>query len=158
MNTIHKLYEASFHFIQLRLCCCAVLSHSCPTLRPHGLQPARIPCPRDFPGKNTGVGCHFLLQGIFPTQGLNPQLLRLLHWQVDSLPPHHLGIMLGGNQISLITPTKSLSKTMSPSSTPTGLTCPHCHSSMYKEIIKQWIKNSKSWKLQQNSRKTTQLF
>ena len=29
----------------------------------------------DFPGKNTGVGCHFLLQGIFPTQGLNPRLL-----------------------------------------------------------------------------------
>ena len=36
----------------------------------------------DFPGKNTGVGCHFLLQGIVPTQGLN---LHLLHWQVDSL-------------------------------------------------------------------------
>ena len=35
---------------------------------------------------NTGVGCHFLLQGIFPTQGLNPCFLCLLHWQVDSLP------------------------------------------------------------------------
>ena len=32
----------------------------------------------DFPGKNTGVGCHFLLQGIFQTQGLNLQLLHLL--------------------------------------------------------------------------------
>jgi len=32
--------------------------------------------PRDFQGKNTGVGCHFLLQGIFPTQGSNPGLLR----------------------------------------------------------------------------------
>ena len=42
-----------------------------------------------FPGKNTGVGCHFLLQGIFPTQGWN---LCLLHWQVDSLPLSHLGI------------------------------------------------------------------
>ena len=40
------------------------------------------------PGKNTGVGCHFLLQGIFPTQGLN---LCLRHWQVDSLPLSHLG-------------------------------------------------------------------
>ena len=38
-------------------------------------------CPRDSPGKNTGVGCHFLLQGIFPTQGSNPRLLCLLHWQ-----------------------------------------------------------------------------
>ena len=46
-------------------------------------------CPWDFPGKNTGVGCHFLLQEIFPPQGLNPHLL---HWQVDSLPLSHEGI------------------------------------------------------------------
>ena len=38
------------------------------------------------PGKNTGVGCHALLQGIFPTQGSNPHLLQVLHWQVGSLP------------------------------------------------------------------------
>ena len=44
----------------------------------------RLLCPWDFPGKNTGVGCYFLLQGIFPTQGLN---LSLLHWQVET----HLG-------------------------------------------------------------------
>ena len=37
------------------------------------------------PGKNSGVGSHFLLQGIFPAQGLNPCLLCLWHWQVDSL-------------------------------------------------------------------------
>ena len=43
-------------------------------------------CPWDFPGKNTGVGCHFLLQGIFLTQGLNPCLFHLPHWQVSSLP------------------------------------------------------------------------
>ena len=36
----------------------------------------------DFQGKNTGVGCHFLLQGIFLIQGSNPSLL---HWQADSL-------------------------------------------------------------------------
>ena len=35
----------------------------CPTLRPHGQQPTRFLHPRDSPGKNTGVGCHFLLQG-----------------------------------------------------------------------------------------------
>ena len=40
------------------------------------------------PGKNTGVGCHVLLQGIFPTQGLNQ---RLPQWQEDSLPLSHLG-------------------------------------------------------------------
>lgn len=40
----------------------------------------------DFPGKNTRVVCHFLLQGIFPMQGLNLSLLCLLPWQVYSLP------------------------------------------------------------------------
>ena len=39
-----------------------------------------------FPGKNTGVGCHFLLQGVFLNQELNPSLL---HWQADSLPLSH---------------------------------------------------------------------
>ena len=47
---------------------------------------ARLPCPWNFPGKGTGVDCHFLLQGIFPTQGLNPGLLCLLQRQADSLP------------------------------------------------------------------------
>ena len=42
--------------------------------------------PWDSPGKNTGVGCHFLLQGIFQTQGLNPHLLCLLYGWVGSLP------------------------------------------------------------------------
>ena len=45
------------------------------SLRPHELQPTRLFCPWDFPGKDIGVGCHFFLQGIFPTQGLNPGLL-----------------------------------------------------------------------------------
>ena len=40
-----------------------------------------------FPGKNTGVFFHILLQGIFLTQESNPRLLHLLHWQEDSLPP-----------------------------------------------------------------------
>ena len=40
----------------------------------------------DSPGKNAGVGCHFLLQGIFPIQGSNPRLLSLLYWQAGSLP------------------------------------------------------------------------
>ena len=44
------------------------------SLRPHGLQPTRLLHPWDFPGKNTGVGFHFLLQEIFLTQGLNPSL------------------------------------------------------------------------------------
>ena len=54
------------------------------SLRPYELKPARFLCPWDFPGKNTEVGCHFLLQGIFPTQGSILSLLHLLHWQLDS--------------------------------------------------------------------------
>ena len=66
---------------------CCLAAQSCPTLwdpmdcslpgfSVHGILQAR----------NTGVGCHFLLQGIFPTQGSDPLLL---HWQVDSLPLSH---------------------------------------------------------------------
>ena len=40
--------------------------------------------PWNFPGKNTGVGCHFFLQGIFQTQGLKPGLLGLQNWQEGS--------------------------------------------------------------------------
>ena len=64
----------------------AKLLQLCPTLRPYGMLPAGFLCPWDFPGKNIGVGCHFLLQGIFPTQGSNLHLLYLLHWQTSSLP------------------------------------------------------------------------
>ena len=46
----------------------------------------QAPLSRDSPGKNTGVGCHALLQGIFLTKGLNPRLLCFLHQQTDSLP------------------------------------------------------------------------
>ena len=52
---------------------CSVIVNS---LRPFGLQPDRLLSPRDSPGKNTGVSCNFLIQGIFPTQGSK---LRLLH-------------------------------------------------------------------------------
>ena len=41
-------------------------------------------CPLDSPGKNTGVGCHALLLGIFATQGSSPHLLCLLHWQASA--------------------------------------------------------------------------
>ena len=56
----------------LRVC----VSHSVmsDSLQPYGLWPARLLCLWDSPGKNTGVGCHAFLQGIFPTQGLNPCL------------------------------------------------------------------------------------
>ena len=51
-----------------------LVSQSCSTLG-NPMAPARLLCQWDFPGKNTGVGCHFLLEGIFPIQGSNPGLL-----------------------------------------------------------------------------------
>ena len=67
-------------------CCCSVAQLCLTLLWCHSLQQARLLCPWDFPNKKTGVGGHFLLQGIFPTQGRNP---RPLHWQVGFLPLSH---------------------------------------------------------------------
>ena len=70
----------------------ALVAQSCPTLcDPVDCSPLRLLCPSNSPGKNTEVGCHFLLQGIFLMQGLNPHLLCLLHWQGDYLLLWHLG-------------------------------------------------------------------
>ena len=72
------------------------------------VQRARLLCPWDFPGKNIGVDCHFLLQGIFPTQGSNTLLL---HQQAESLPlsfqecPSHcsicINLIISGNEYLL---------------------------------------------------------
>ena len=56
------------------MCVCVSCSVVSDYLGPHGLSSPRLLCPWDFPGKNTGVGCHFLLQGIFLAQGLHPGL------------------------------------------------------------------------------------
>ena len=80
-----------------------LVTKSCPTLAiPE--EPTGFLCPWDFPGKNTGVGCHFLLQGIFPAQGSNPRLL-YCRWssglQADPLlaePPVRVGKHEKGNK------------------------------------------------------------
>ena len=63
-----------------------LVTQSCLTLQSHGLWPTRLLCPWKSAGKNIGVNCHALLQGIFLTQGSNPHLFCLLCWQVYSLP------------------------------------------------------------------------
>ena len=66
---------------------CAKLLPLCPTLcdlMNHSLSGPSVH--GASPGKNIGVDCHALPQGIFPTQGSNPCLFHLLHWQVGSLP------------------------------------------------------------------------
>ena len=80
--------EGAKHPVKKGTCAmCWVVPHS---TRPHGLQPAWLLCPWESLGKTAGVGFHFLLQRIFPTQGSNSCLLHLLHWQMDhftTLPP-----------------------------------------------------------------------
>ena len=79
-TTIHLLHSSG-----------CLVTKSCLTLSwPHGLWPTRLLCPWNFPGQNTGMGCHFLLQGTFLTQGVSPHLFHLLHWKMDSLPLSHL--------------------------------------------------------------------
>ena len=80
------------------MCVCSVASDS---LQPRGLSPTRFLCPWNCPGKkDTGMDCHFLLQGIFPTQGSNLHLLHLLYWQAGSSPLHHLRIPISGYTIA----------------------------------------------------------
>ena len=101
LNEVHFfIYQGKFEFDGTAVLCnlniqyCVLVdSVVSDSLQSHGLQPARLLCPWDFPGKNTGVGCYFILQGIFPTQILNPLLL---HWQEDSLPLRHLRSLVLG--------------------------------------------------------------
>ena len=69
-----------------------LVAQSCLTLRTHGLYPTKLLCPWNPPGRNIGVGFHFLLQGIFLTMGSN---LGLLHWRQTLYQMSHQGI-LGG--------------------------------------------------------------
>ena len=83
---LHRMYV----WVHVCVCVCAQsLSHS-DSLQPHGLQPTRLLCPWDFPGKNTGWVPK-------PSSRASSQprdwtcVLHLLHWQADSLPLRHLG-------------------------------------------------------------------
>ena len=85
---VAKSWTQMSDWTKLKMYVCAivlsnsVMSNSLQSLRP---ELPRLLCPWNITGKNTGVSCSFLLQGIFPTQGLDPILLCLLHWQADSL-------------------------------------------------------------------------
>ena len=78
------------------------------SLRPMDCNPpGSFLCPWNSPGKNIGVRCHLLLQGIVPTQGLN---LHLLQWQASSLPLSHQGCSICPIHI----PVAALFKLLSP--------------------------------------------
>ena len=102
VGTVEKMLVLAYHILlyamwkitkswwnlTVNICCCSVCMHAC--FRLSHFSPVRLfatlwtvgcqlLCPWDSPGKSTGVGCHALLQEIFPTQGLILCLLRLLH-------------------------------------------------------------------------------
>ena len=86
--SLHSLETLKFLRVWYVVVVCAQHAESlqsCRTLWQCGPSPVRLLCPRDSPGKNTGVGCHALLQGIFPTQGSNPSLSHLLYSPAGSL-------------------------------------------------------------------------
>ena len=79
-DTSHQKDIHSYLSIQIQICSRSVASNS---LQPHGQQPTRLLCPWNFPGKNTGVGCHFSPPGDFPYPAIEPVSPTL---QADSLP------------------------------------------------------------------------
>ena len=80
------IFNCVCSFTQSRLILCDPIDYS-----PPGSSVHQAPHLVHFPGKNIGVDCHSLLQGVFLTQGSNPSLLHLLHWQADISPLHRLG-------------------------------------------------------------------
>ena len=90
------------------------------------------------------MGCHFLLQGFFPTQRSNPCLLQLLHWQVDSLPLCHLGSLIfcyfSGNLIISLPQNLFFG----------AKNCSRCHLQFSGELtffpLREFYKDQKKWK------------
>ena len=94
----------------------------------------RLPCPLNFPGKKTRVGCYFPLQGIFLTQGSSLHFLCLLHWQADSLQLCHLRSLLKLIQCcKLCFKRKKISLSVGNDITTKQL---------YKEMIKEYAANT----------------
>ena len=77
--------------MKFRVCVQAPLLQSSSTIATLWTVATRFLRPWDFPGKNAGVGCHFLLQRIFPIQGSSPRLLCLLHCRKVLYPLSHQG-------------------------------------------------------------------
>ena len=88
------------YLLYLCMCACWITYVLSDSLWPHGLYLTRLLCSWDFPGKNIGVDCHFLLQEIFPTQGLNPPFLYPLHYRqiLYAEPPRKLFCICGPTQ------------------------------------------------------------
>ena len=84
----HLQHSVSFLKQNFSVCVLSPIS-----LQPHRLQPARLLCPWVSPGKNTGVGCHFLLQETFPNLGIKPASPLAPPFQAGCLPSEPSGKM-----------------------------------------------------------------
>ena len=111
-------------------CCVLLSSHSVmsvsDSLWPHG---HRLLCPWNSPGKNTGVGCHFLVEDMFSTQGLNPSLINcrqfLCHWATREALKRQYGILWHPTPVLL--PGKSHGRRNLVGCSPWGLTTERLH-------------------------------
>ena len=105
INTVAYQLEIQLYIKTINSeCFCCLVTIQCPSLlQSPGLSPTRLLCPWDFPGKDTEVGCHSLLQGIFPIQESHPVSPA---GQADSLPLSHLGSPSTHNRLSKINKNK----------------------------------------------------
>ena len=117
------------------------------SLRCHGLQPTRLLCPWNFPGNNTGVGCHSILQGIFLTQGLN---LRLLHWQADSVSLSHRRLRKRRKQPRINKLPLTSHDTLAPLLTSVVLLCPCLQNEILRQLFPLVKKNHIFWHYKKN--------
>ena len=101
-SSVHGIFQArvlewgAIAFSNILHCCycCYVASVVSDSVRPHRRQPTRLRRPWDSPGKNNGVGCHFLLQGKLPDPGIEPASFSLalcdpMNHSTPGLPVHH---------------------------------------------------------------------
>ena len=93
-SSVHEIFQVrilewvAISFSRGEVTAAAKSLQSCPTLRPHSRQPARLPRPWDSPGKNTGVGCHFLLQCVkVKSESEVAQSCQTLSDPMDCSPP-----------------------------------------------------------------------
>ena len=112
-DPVSSLTFSSCECVWVCVCVCVCMrlwAQSCPTLcNPTDCSPPGSSIHGIFSGTNAGVGCHFLLQGIFPTQGSNPHLLGLLCWQVHFLstgPPEPWAKPNSQHLSTLLLPTR----------------------------------------------------
>ena len=94
-------------------CCCCVTSVLSDSVWPHRQQPARLPRPWDSPGKNTGVGCHFLLQSVkVKSESEVTQLRPTLSDTMDCSPPGSSAHGIFQARVALCTTTQKPPQTI----------------------------------------------